>query len=158
MNTVVSISFEVTYRFDEYLSIVSEYVLFRRNKRAGKRSMQFEKASRLPWYTRIELSLTLPLVFRYKVKKVGTCTFQIDDQQIQRSSKLGLFRLPWRDVVAIHRFSHGYLVEKAKGAVPLPYRCLTEEKAAILDELIRRRERELEDGLPEGAARLGRGK
>lgn len=89
---------------------------------------------------------------------MGTCTFQIDDQQIQRSSKLGLFRLPWRDVVAIHRFSHGYLVEKSKGSVPLPYRCLTEEQAAILDELIRKRERELEDGLPEGAARLGRGK
>lgn len=32
--------------------------------------------------------------------------------------------VPWADVVAIRRYRPGYLIEKARGALPIPYRCL----------------------------------
>lgn len=138
MEPVPPISFDVTYNFDEYFSIVYEYVLLRRNNKTNKDSKRKgPKAFRLPWYTRVELAIMLPIVFRYKINKVGTCTFVIDHEEIRRTSKLGLLRFPWCSVRAVHRFSCAYLVETQKGMLPLPYRCLTVNQSTILDKLIR---------------------
>jgi hypothetical protein len=52
--------------------------------------------------------------------------------------------MPWTDVTAVHRYSHGYLVVKgAEGAMPLPYRCLSPEQAADLGAIVERREAQL---------------
>lgn len=144
MNATVLISFEVYYRADEYVSIVSEYALFRRGQKIRKKSKPVPASVRLPWDQKLAIRFLAPLVLRYKMRKLGTCTFRIDEDQIQRTSKQGTLTIPWHDVVAIHRFSRAYLIEKHRGAVPLPYRCLDAAKAAALDELVRSKEAELE--------------
>lgn len=75
----------------------------------------------------------VPLIFWYKIRKVGRCTFVIDEDGVERTSKLGVGRTPWSDVVTVHRLSQAYLVEKSKGALPLPYRCLDAGQTLALE-------------------------
>jgi hypothetical protein len=145
MKTSIQIAFEVYYRRGEYVTTVSEYVLFRRNQKMRRKSPETAlAASRLPWYDRITISLVAPLALRYKLRKLGTCAFDIDEHRIQRTSKLGVLCIPWRELIAVHRLSQAYLFEKARGAVPVPYRCLSATQVAALDDLIRGKEAELQ--------------
>lgn len=146
MNTAGLISFEVYYRTDEYVSVVSEYALFRRRQKMRKKSKTIPTTARLPWDQKLAIRFLAPLILQYKMRKLGTCAFHIDENQIQRISKQGTLTIPWRDDVAIHRFSQAYLIEKRRGAVPLPYRCLDTTNAAALEKLIRSKEAELEFG------------
>ena len=51
--------------------------------------------------------------------------------------------VPWSKVIAIHRYSPGYLIEKVGGAFPIPYRCLTDNQRGDLERFIVLREEEL---------------
>ncbi|MGH8127140.1 MAG: YcxB family protein [Gammaproteobacteria bacterium] len=144
MNAMFPTSFKVAYRLNEYLSIFCEYALIYKDAKVRKKSKWAAKVSKLRWYEYIVLTIVGTLAFFYKVNKVGVCVFDIDENQIKRTCKLGVIRLPWADVVAIHRLSRAYLVEKARGGMPLPYRCLTAEQATALDGLMRRKEATLE--------------
>lgn len=131
------ISFEVYYGAEEYVSTLLEYALVRRRRNMRKKLNAEPEAVRLPWDQRLTLRVLGPVVLRYKMRKHGTCRFRIDETQIERTSKQGTLRIPWHEVVAIHRFSKAYLVEKDRGAVPLPYRCLDAGQATALDEIMR---------------------
>lgn len=134
------ISFKVAYRLDEYLSFLSDYAPIFKEIRARKKVGSSVACKKVRWYERVGLVLVGTLAYFYKINKVGDCVFDIDEHQIKRTSKLGVICLPWTDVVAIRRLSRAYLIEKSRGAMPLPYRCLTVEQAATLDELVRRKE------------------
>ncbi len=41
--------------------------------------------------------------------------------------------LPWREVTAVKRLGNGYLVGKAGGMMPLPYRCFSDEERQRLE-------------------------
>lgn len=131
------IEFEVSYQLGEYKSLVSEFILFRHNRRLLEKSPGARIASKLPLSIRLAFTMFVPLVFFYKISKVGRCTFLIDGDGVQRTSRLGTGRVPWPDVVTVHRLSRAYLVEKSKGALPLPYRCLDDKQTAALDQLLR---------------------
>ena len=146
MGTKEPIEFEVSYQLGEYKSMVAEYILFRHNRRRRDKSPDAQIASRLPLSVRLAFAVFVPLVFRYKIRKVGRCTFLIDGEGVQRTSKLGTGRVPWPDVVTVHRLSGAYLVEKRKGALPLPYRCLDEQQKARLEEFLRLNEVAIEGG------------
>lgn len=145
MSTMEPIKFEVFYQLGEYKSMVFEYILSRRNKRIRQKSSNARIASKLPWSIRIIFTILVPLVFLYKIRKVGRCTFVIDEDAVQRTCKLGVLRIPWPDVVTVHRLSRAYLIEKTKGAVPLPYRCLDKEQTMGIENLLQLKEVTLEE-------------
>ena len=135
MSTIEPVTFEVSYHLGEYKSMVSEYILFRHNRRLLKKSPGAQAASRLPLSIGAAFTVFVPFVYFYKIRKVGRCAFVIDEDGVQRTSKLGTGRVPWSDVVTVHRLSRAYLVEKSQDAFPLPYRCLDENQAAALENL-----------------------
>lgn len=139
------IKFEVSYQLGEYKSMVSEYILFRHNKRIRQKSSSARIAPKLPWSIRMVFTVLVPLIFLYKIRKVGRCSFVIDEDAVQRTSKLGVVRISWSDVVTVHRLSRAYLVEKSKGAVPLPYRCLDKKQTMEIENLLHAKEVTLEE-------------
>jgi hypothetical protein len=76
------------------------------------------------------------VIFFFKKRRMPVCDFTIDENGIRRVTKDGTLVTPWKDVKAVHRYSEGYFIEKAKGAMPLPYRCFTPETRAAMDALI----------------------
>jgi len=43
--------------------------------------------------------------------------------------------VPWKDVTTIYRYEPGYLIEKGRGAMPIPYRCLDAVQRETLEAL-----------------------
>ena len=119
--------FHVSYRLGEYISMLSEYSP---RSVGNAAAMQVAKASiwakLLPsskWFERICIYLIAPPIFLYKVFRVGQCTFSVDTERIERTSKTGPMSIPWKDVAFVQRLTEGYLVELERGGMPLPYRC-----------------------------------
>lgn len=129
-----AIEFHVSYRLAEYLAIVAAHSIadFARIK-AG----QGKTLSRLDaWTLRGCVYLFAPPIFLFKVLRVGACNFRIDSAGIVRSSKSGVVTVPWSDLVAIHEYPAGYLFAKKTGAMPVPYRVLTDAQRLALDHFI----------------------
>ena len=82
-------------------------------------------------------------MFLVKKRRMPVCEFTIDKHHIARKTKDGRLLVAWSDIVAIHVYSQGYLVEKNNGAMPLPFRCLSPEEASALRILVERRQAEL---------------
>lgn len=45
--------------------------------------------------------------------------------------------MPWSEVLRVHRLSQAYLVEKAEGAMPLPFRCFTPAQRQAFEGILR---------------------
>ncbi|WP_374583509.1 YcxB family protein [Pseudoduganella sp.] len=125
------IAFTVSYTLKEYLSFVQAH--------AAKEAAQ----ARLAWPVRLLIGIVGTVMFAIKKHRMPVCHFAIDEEGIVRTTGEKKLVLPWRDVTAIHRYQPGYLVAEARGAMPLPFRSLTPQQAALLDSLVRRRENEL---------------
>jgi class 3 adenylate cyclase len=119
-----TVQFEVAYQLGEYRQFVIEYVRHLRGRREG-------------FLGRMFLSMFAAPVFLFKVSKVGRCSFALDSERIVRTSKIGKLTIPWADVVAVHRYTPGLLIEKQRGGVPIPYRCLTPSQRASVEALVR---------------------
>lgn len=78
----------------------------------------------LPLATSFWIALLCPPVFYLKKRRMPVCEFVIDREGIERSSRLGVLRRGWMDVTQVRRYSRGYLVAFAGGAMPIPFRCL----------------------------------
>ena len=117
------IEITVSYRLAEYLSVVRDYGVWHQATEGGKRERDL--VTRGPVHRVIHTAtiyLLAPPIFLLKKRAVGQCDFSIDQEQIVRRSKAIDVRLPWKDVLRVHRLSQAYLVEKEGGAMPLPYR------------------------------------
>ncbi|WP_070246641.1 YcxB family protein [Duganella phyllosphaerae] len=88
------------------------------------------------WTLRCCVYLFAPPIFLFKVLRVGACDFRIDSAGIVRSAKSGVVTVPWSDLVAIHEYPAGYLFAKKTGAMPVPYRVLTDVQRLALDHFI----------------------
>ena len=129
------LEFSVNYSLSEYLSIVQDHfpsALAAYDSRRGK------PLKRMPWLAKVLLFLVGSIVFYFKKRRMSVCHFTIDGERIQRVTQDGILEIPWTDVVAVHRYTQGYMVQKLKGAVPLPYRCLTETQRMLLEAFIER--------------------
>lgn len=132
-----TIEFSVRYTLDEYLSFVAEHALVVINEQRaakGKAPLAF-----LTWWTRSMIWALATPAFLYKRHKVGECRFTIDAQQVARTAKGGAMSVPWSEVVAVHRYSQGWLVAKANGAMPLPLRCMTPLQIAEFSQFLQSR-------------------
>ena len=121
-----AIRFTVSYRLGEYREVVRDHM---------SQTVPHVRSSRL---ARVFTAVFIPLVFALKKRKVGDCEFVIDDAGVRRRAKDGDVLVEWQSVTAIHRYSSSYLIEKNKGAMPIPYRCLDAAQRDRLEQLLRR--------------------
>ncbi|MFG6485080.1 YcxB family protein [Roseateles sp. BYS78W] len=116
-----AIRFTVSYGLREYLSIVADFIPIALRER-GK------PCERIGFGTRLMLAVLVPPVFLFKKLAIGDCRFSVDEHGLTRHSRRQPLALPWGDVLAVYPLSRGYLVRKASGAMPLPYRCFSDEE------------------------------
>jgi hypothetical protein len=118
-----AVQFDVSYQFAEYREFVLDHLHNLKGKRPGVLGRLFVTAIATP-------------MFFLKTARMPLCSFTVDAGGISRRTAGGELKLPWRDVTAVHRYSPGYLIEKNGGAVPIPYRCLTEIQRSSLDAYV----------------------
>lgn len=133
---IAALRFRVSYQLGEYLRIVTAHVLA---ELARRKIEQGKKISRLDVVIlRTCLLLFVPPIFLFKVLKVGTCDFHFDDTGIVRRSNGGELVVPWAEIVAIHTYPAGYLFAQIDGAMPVPFRVLSDEQHVLLKGYIAR--------------------
>jgi hypothetical protein len=133
-DTTEAVEFSVSYGFGEYCQFCFDHI-----------PREFPDL-KLGSVTRFFISAGLWVQYIRKKSKMPVCEFRIDSSGIQRRTKLGLLEIAWPQVTAIHRYSACYLVEKQRGALPIPYRCLDRAQRARLETLFSAREQSLKDG------------
>lgn len=111
------LSFSVTYRLREYLSLVRSHVLATAGQPRPTRLDRFNVT--------VTLAVVGTVMFLIKSRRVGSCEFHVDADGITRTSNEGPVLVPWSDVVALHTYEAGYLIELGEGAMPVPYRVLS---------------------------------
>jgi YcxB-like protein len=129
-----TIEFEIFYGLREYLSVTREHVLPYVNEDRIKKGKSLVTAN--DWVLRITHAIFTTPIYLFKVISVGRCHFRIDNEQIERRSKDGVLKCDWKDVVEVKRYARAYLVMKTDGAMPLPYRCFTQEQRTEFDNLL----------------------
>lgn len=67
--------------------------------------------------------LTAPL-FLFRQRRMPLCAFTIDGTAIAQRSARGEFRRGWDEVTGVRSYRRGYLLLFARGALPIPFRCL----------------------------------
>ncbi len=132
------ICFSVIYRLPEYLAILREYLpvqLLEWERSRGKKPRD-----RLSWSARATVALMVPLIgppiFLRKKRRMPVCRFTIDGDRIVREAGGGLLSVPWSEVVAVHRLKGAWMIDKGRGALPLPYRCLDAAQRAAFERLL----------------------
>lgn len=125
------IRFSVAYGLREYLGIVHDHLDFlaRRDKPGARRW----PGGRLA--TTVCIALLATPIFYMKKRNMPVCEFHIDANGIERSTRQGAVVRRWDQVEGVRRYRHGYLVTFAKGAIPIPFRCLTGEQQERLRAL-----------------------
>jgi len=133
-------SVEVSYGLREYLSCLRDFVPAVRTARwRGVEPHQLEPGEvRLPWRQRPMLFLAGLAMYFYKTRKVGTCTFTVGEDGLERKSRLGTLSVDWKDVRCVYKLRRAYLVALEKGATPIPYRVLSGEQRNEFESLLER--------------------
>lgn len=119
----------VSYTRKEYLSFVQEHAptaLLRAQKSVASQASAPSPSRAM----RSLIALVASLSFVFKKLRMPVCEFFIDEHHIRRRTALGELVVPWGEVVAVHRYSLGYLIEKKRGSMPLPYRAFTDDQVA----------------------------
>jgi hypothetical protein len=125
-----TLKFSVSYSLGEYLSIVQDHIP---SLLAAYEAKRGKPLTRSPKLLKLLLIPVASVGFYFKKRRMPICHFTIDREGIQRVTQDGILKFPWSDVVAVHRYTLGYVVEKSKGAVPLPHRCMTPEQTKMFE-------------------------
>ena len=128
-----TLEFSVSYSLSEYLSIVQEHAPGALTAYYSQRGKPLRRMPRLLNFLLIPIAT---VAFYFKKRRMPICHFTISSEQIKRDTKDGVFEIPWIDVVAVLRYTLGYLIQKSKGTVPLPYRCLSRNQTKVLEAFI----------------------
>jgi YcxB-like protein len=125
------IEISVSYGLCEYLSIVQDHLpsVLARTGTAPARNTPGV-------FSRAMVAAAASISFFLKKWRMPVCDFLIDEEHIRRKTRLGELVVPWSELICIHRYSRGYLLEKANGSIPLPYRCFSAEQASAFDLLV----------------------
>ena len=128
MESSLPVRFDVTYRLREYLEIVRAHTF------ETTIPSDATKVQRI--FYRTLLIVVGTVMFLYKSHRVGTCSFKLDATGITRRSKGGEFSFPWSDVTAVYQYGPGYLIAKGKGAMPIPFRVMSEQQQKSVAALV----------------------
>ena len=129
----VGLHFHVAYTASEYRGFVLEHLAAVLTRLAAAKGRPFRGLSPV---TRWSVAAFASMVFVIKRRAMPICEFTIDDRRIQRDTRQGRMVAAWSEVLAIHRYSHGYLIELSRGGIPVPHRCLDAAQAAELERII----------------------
>ena len=138
MNTPL-ITVPVSYRLREYLSSCIDfapYAVAARQQHDALHSTAKHAPAPASLPQRMAIVAFATPAFFYKVARVGSCTFQFTSSGLARQSKLGTLEVAWCEIKRVYRLSQVYLFAKEKGAMPLPYRCLSVSARAELESLL----------------------
>ena len=131
---MLSVKFKVSYRLIEYVQFWREQLVFEVHADAARRRKLVSRhVGPLAFFVSIVVA---PLVYFYKVNKVGECEFTMDATCVSRTSKGGTLSYPWSSITAIHRYEPGYLIATKGGAMPIPYRALSLEQSVAVAQII----------------------
>ena len=139
-SSALPLRFEIEYQRAEYVSIVLEFLAIDLARRAA---LNGKPAKPLGWAGLTMTVAILSAAFAWKKRQMPRNAFVVDDAAIERHNAMGVLRVAWGDVVAVHRFRDGYLLNYQRGGMPIPYRCLAGETRTRLDVLITLREQSL---------------
>lgn len=129
MGDSLPVEFNVRYRLGEYLCFVRAHVF---SMPELKDCSKIQKV-----LSNVVLSIVSSVAYFYKSFRVGTCHFSIDKVGITRWSKGGrVAYIPWADVIGVHKYNVGYLIQKHRGAMPVPFRVLSDPQQASLLALV----------------------
>jgi hypothetical protein len=78
--------------------------------------------------------LTTPL-FLFRQRRMPLCAFTIDGTAVAHRSARGEFRRGWDEVTGVRSYRRGYLLLFARGALPIPFRCLDSDQLQRLRAL-----------------------
>lgn len=96
-------------------------------------------AACMPVMLRMWVLLLATPVFLFKRHRMPACKFSIDDERIERVTARGTMSRRWSEVLALRRYSQGYLLTFGSGAIPIPYRCLDGDQSRRLRAFAARR-------------------
>ena len=126
-----AIEVSVAYTLREYLSFVRDHLPTVLRQAKGQPPAP-GLSLRMRWFVTAAASLS----FAIKKFRMPLCEFVIDEQRILRRTALGELIVPWSDVISVHRYSQGFLIEKARGSMPLPYRTFSVEQARVFESIL----------------------
>lgn len=106
--------FPAACRFSEYRAFALEHI----------ERIQRSRPSRAG---RIVIYLSALAAYWVKSLKVRRSEIAIDSNGLRRRSSGGERTFPWSEVKAVHRMTPGYLIELDRGAIPVPYRCISHD-------------------------------
>jgi YcxB-like protein len=135
-----TIAFSVSYGLREYLSFVRDHLpaMIEMMIAEGK----LKRAPSKVTYPLFVVGSTI--AFFFKKRAMPVCDFVIDAKEIRRTTRGGTLVVPWSDLIAVRRYSQGFLIDKgSKGAMPLPYRCFSPEQALMMEGFIQAFDAEL---------------
>lgn len=86
----------------------------------------------LPFMTNVWIALIAPPVFYAKRWRTPAGTFRIDADGIERRAGGERSLRRWDEVRAVRRYRSGYLLMLGRGAIPIPFRCMSSEEEVRL--------------------------
>jgi hypothetical protein len=125
-----TVQFDVAYQYSEYRQFLLEHLREVKGISPG-------------FFGRLLFSGVAAIAYAVKRSKMPVCSFTIDHAGIRRRAGGGELVVPWGSVTNIYRYPPGFVIEKGRGAMPIPYRCLDQTQRADLEVLLATREREL---------------
>ena len=134
MESISAIEFDVRYRLSEYLSFFRDSMQ-KRLPAAYAAQGKSISARQISLFSMLIAPLGA-LAFFYKTARVGRCNFTISHTGVRRLSKMGEIVVPWAEIANVYCCKDGLILGKAKGGMPVPYRCLTASQREALQQLV----------------------
>lgn len=132
------LTLNVRYTLSEYLAVVDAFIPYALTAKKDK-SAAWEvhcPTVRAGWATKTLTKCIASGAFFYKVSRVGDCRFTFSDTGLVREAKNGRMQVPWPEITRVFRLPTAFLFAKAKGAMPVPYSCMSEQERAVLEQLL----------------------
>ena len=119
------LNFSVRYGLPEYVSFMWQHAGYLiRRRRIGRLNTLYMTAKSTS-------AAAMHFVAQGRSRRIYD--FTIDDHGIMRTSGSGVTLVPWADVTAIRRYTRGYMMVLKRGTLPIPFRCLSQSQAGIMD-------------------------
>lgn len=128
------LSVVVSYRLGEYLQVLLDFFPIEMHRRRQRDAKSKPGALKKPGVLAKGLLYAVgTMAYFYKVNKVGNCGFTINADGVMRLSKDGKLAVAWPEVVEVLKLSNAYLIRESDGAMPIPFRCLTESDVSVFE-------------------------
>lgn len=124
------IRLETAYTLADYVDATCDFapaVVSKRGVFEGERPSRTGRA--------IKSTLSAMAFWAHRTR-TPTCQICIDHRSIKQTNSDETLTVAWNEVVAVHRASQGYLIERMSGVVALPYRCFSAPQAQLFEALV----------------------